>query len=163
VPPSGETSSQWDGHYDLLTCFPWDEDTHHEFDRAGGINWTAEDFRSKPKIPYEALDQFQAPIAPDQEVDCDGHLVQHESGTGRMEEGFWFRAGTPAIRVEPHWKDSQWYITAPVDLKGIQHLPQEQREDFLYSTDYHVASMDDAGKLPALAHPHHEGKSCPIS
>merc|ERR1712136_176530 len=115
VPPSGETSSQWDGHYDLLTCFPWDEDTQHEF------------------------------------------------GAGRMEEGFWFRAGTPAIRVEPHWKDSQWYITAPVDLKGIRHLPQEQREDFLYSTDYHVASMDDAGKLPALAHPHHEGKSCPIS
>lgn len=82
---------------------------------------------------------------------------------GQLQDGFWFRAGNPAARIEPHWKDSQWWLVTPLDYKGLNKMTKVQRQELLNRTDTSVANMDREGQLPDLQRYWHEGKSCPIS
>jgi len=77
----------------------------------------------------------------------------------------WTPVGHPAARVEPTWMDSQWYLVAPVDFKGLEQLPEHTQHRGLERLDHAVRHLDEEGKIPPLPPPRHwkEQENCPIA
>eukprot|EP00747_Dinoflagellata_sp_TGD_P178714 gnl/TRDRNA2_/TRDRNA2_28170_c0_seq1.p1 gnl/TRDRNA2_/TRDRNA2_28170_c0~~gnl/TRDRNA2_/TRDRNA2_28170_c0_seq1.p1 ORF type:complete len:238 (-),score=41.90 gnl/TRDRNA2_/TRDRNA2_28170_c0_seq1:62-736(-) len=59
----------------------------------------------------------------------------------------------PSVRLEPHWMDSEWWLTAPVDFKGLHELPPDVAQRALDRVDNTVRRMDLEGRLPRLPAP----------
>jgi len=113
-----------------------------------------------------------------------GHPVL-EHGAGNLEADFWVGAGTPAARLEPTWIGGEWYLVAPVDLKGLENSDktngfpirressdgarefrdEQQRRHFqneLRVVDGAAHQMESQINLPPPRH-WKEHKNCPIA
>lgn len=82
--------------------------------------------------------------------------------TALREDG-WFSVDHSGARVEPHWMGGEWWLTAPVDYKGLEKMPQQWQQAKLNRVDDAVQELDDTGRIPNLPQYYHAGKECPIS
>mmetsp|Transcript_31461 Transcript_31461/g.73488 ORF Transcript_31461/g.73488 Transcript_31461/m.73488 type:complete len:426 (-) Transcript_31461:97-1374(-) len=120
--------------------YPAQHELHEQVSMFGGADQSQQQPAGIPLPPLEAV---------------------RATPTGVLEDGFWIKAGDR--RVEPHWMDTQWWLTAPVDFKGLERLDYTSQQNALDLTDYTVRVMDNEGQLPPLPRYYHEGKECPIS
>mmetsp|Transcript_100175 Transcript_100175/g.192176 ORF Transcript_100175/g.192176 Transcript_100175/m.192176 type:complete len:361 (+) Transcript_100175:83-1165(+) len=97
-----------------------------------------------------------------------GYAMNNYPGQGDPKEEMYVAVqsapNTKAYRVEPSWMDGAWYLTAPVDFKGMEQYPDRQF-DMLNTVDDAVKELEEKRQLPPLPPPRHwkEHKSCPIA
>jgi len=80
-------------------------------------------------------------------------------------EDIWLPVGQPAVRVEPNWRDGQWFYTTAVDFKGLERCPLGSKQDMLILADEALLSMEENGEIPPLPMPRAwtETDTCPIT
>lgn len=123
--------------------------------------------------PYTAPAQFTPCTAPanmenpatfNMEMPAAFNMEIPEYQTMALEEDVCFRVGRPAVRIEPTWREEQWWLVAPVDFKGLE------KRDFYHMgildmVDGTLEGMDMQNMLPPLPPPVHwkDGESCRIA
>lgn len=73
-----------------------------------------------------------------------------------------FHVGTPAIRVESHWQQGQWWLTVPLDMKGVETAARGSGRNMIRVLDQRLESMRQAQVPVELPEPF-EDRTCPIS
>merc|ERR1712007_65815 len=73
--------------------------------------------------------------------------------------------GDPSVRVDPHWREGEWWLAAPVDFKGLDALPDDRKAFALQKLEDIVWNMDQQGVLPSMPPPNHvqDGPECFIA
>jgi len=73
--------------------------------------------------------------------------------------------GDPSVRVEPHWREGEWWLAAPVDFKGLDALPEDRKAFALQKLEDIVWNMDQQNALPPMPPPNHvqDGPECFIA
>lgn len=87
--------------------------------------------------------------------------VLYEPPPKKEADEMWARAA--GARVEPAFIHGQWWITAPVDLKGVKRHPECSQ--VLWAVEGSVKEMDAQGLFTTLPEPQHwkQENQCPIT
>lgn len=55
--------------------------------------------------------------------------------------------GRPGVGLEAHSRDSQWWLVAPVDFKGLERMTVSQQADYLNRVDDAYGELEDSGQM----------------